>query len=56
MSPSSHLRTETDPVAETLYVLVIKIPDDGHLPNSTAVHHHQNPLDSRRKSDRFVFK
>jgi hypothetical protein len=31
MSPTSHLRTETDSVAETLCFLVI-IPDDGQSP------------------------
>jgi hypothetical protein len=29
MFPSDRLRTETDPVAETLCVLVFRIPDDG---------------------------
>jgi hypothetical protein len=28
-----HLRTETDPVSETLCSLIFKIPDDGLSPN-----------------------
>jgi hypothetical protein len=31
--PSLHLRTETDPVSETLYFLVFRIPDDGEVQN-----------------------
>jgi hypothetical protein len=27
--PTPHLRTETDPVSETLFSLVFRIPDDG---------------------------
>jgi hypothetical protein len=33
MSPSSHLKTETDSVSETLFV-VIRIPDDGQSPQT----------------------
>jgi hypothetical protein len=33
-SPSSHMRTETDPVSETLCFLVFIIPDDGQIPQS----------------------
>jgi hypothetical protein len=33
VSPS-HLRTETDPVSETLYFLVSRIPDDGQSPKT----------------------
>jgi hypothetical protein len=29
VSPSPHLKTETDPVSETLFFLVFRILDDG---------------------------
>jgi hypothetical protein len=32
---SPHLRTETDPVSETLYFLVYRIPDDGKVQKTT---------------------
>jgi hypothetical protein len=39
-----HLRTETDPVLETLYFLVFRILNDGQIPLLLSVlHHHQNP-------------
>jgi hypothetical protein len=34
VSPSLHLKTETDPVSETLCFLVFKIPDDGQSPDA----------------------
>jgi hypothetical protein len=36
LCPSSgiHLRTETDPVSETLCSLVFRIPDDGQNPKT----------------------
>jgi hypothetical protein len=33
----SHLRTETDPVSETLCYLVSRIPDDGQIPKKKTV-------------------
>jgi hypothetical protein len=32
MSPSPHLKTETDPVSERLCSTVLRIPDDGQSP------------------------
>jgi hypothetical protein len=32
--PPPHLRTETDPVSETSYFLVSRIPDDGKGPKT----------------------
>jgi hypothetical protein len=34
LSPSSHLRTDTDPVSEALCFLVFRIPDDGQSPET----------------------
>jgi hypothetical protein len=40
-----HLRTEPDPVSETLCFLVSRIPDDGQSTVILSViHHRQNPL------------
>jgi hypothetical protein len=33
----THLRTETNPVSETLYSLVFRIPDDGQSPKSLVI-------------------
>jgi hypothetical protein len=37
-----HLRMETDPVSETLYSLVFRIPDDGQSPKTIVI----TPLES----------
>jgi hypothetical protein len=42
MSPSPHLKMETDPVSEMRF-LVFGILDDAHSPE---IHHRQNPSDS----------
>jgi hypothetical protein len=34
LSPSPHLKRETDPVSETLCILVFRIPDDGQIPET----------------------
>jgi hypothetical protein len=45
-----YLRTETDPVFETLCFLFSRTPDDGQSPKTpeilSVIHHHQNPLES----------
>jgi hypothetical protein len=34
MSPSPHLKTETDPVSEKLCFPLVRIPDDGQRPQT----------------------
>jgi hypothetical protein len=45
-----HLKTETDPVSETLCFLVSRIPDDGQSPKNPVIlniiPHRLNPLES----------
>jgi hypothetical protein len=47
-----HLRTETDPVSETLRSLVSRIPDDGRSQKTqvilSVIQHCQTPLDCNR--------
>jgi hypothetical protein len=46
---SPHLRTETDPVSETLCFLLFRILNDGHSPETRyfwVLYHRQNPFDS----------
>jgi hypothetical protein len=44
------LRTETDPISETLCFLVFRIPEDGQKSKTpvilSVIHHLQNPLES----------
>jgi hypothetical protein len=37
VSPSTDLKTETDPVSEMLCFLVFRIPDDGQSPGTSAI-------------------
>jgi hypothetical protein len=48
VSPTPHLRTETDPVSETVCFLVSRIPNDGQSPPVilSVIHHRQNPSES----------
>jgi hypothetical protein len=35
VNPSHHLRTEADPVSETVCSLILRIPDDGQSPDAS---------------------
>jgi hypothetical protein len=46
---SEDLKTDTNPVSETLYFIFSRIPDDGQSPETSVIlsiiHHSQNPLE-----------